>query len=104
MESTGDEEVFEVSKKEDLNTRVHRSSSCKILFSELGIEMEPTKNTKPFISNVEGLLNRLEKALSFTEDSERKKEILNYIDKVKKGDKELIIKLEDPSGESYIGE
>lgn len=95
---------FVVEEKDDLNVRVERSSFCKINFFPIDVEMEPTEFTRPFVSNIEGLLNRLEKTLSFVEDNEEKKEILGYIQEVRSGEKELIIELEDPTGKSFVGE
>lgn len=108
MEETSDKDIettkFVVKDTEDLNTRVNRSSFCKIEFSPIDVEMNPTKTTRPFISNVEGLLNRIENSLSNLEKNERKKEILDYIQDVKEGEEELVIVMKDLTGKSYIGD
>ncbi|PTD94107.1 hypothetical protein C9439_04275 [archaeon SCG-AAA382B04] len=95
---------FRVSSKEDLNTKVSKSSFCSVELKPLDIEINPTQTTRPIITNIEGILKRIKISLSGLEDNERKKEILNYIERVKKGEEELTIILRDPLGESYIGE
>lgn len=108
MEETSDKEVevsrFEIKDKEDLNTRISRSSFCKVELHPLEIEIEPAKTTRPFVSNIEGLLNRVEKTLSSLESDEKIEELLDYIDRVKSGEANLTVVFKDPTKNSYIGE
>ena len=95
--------------KEKLNVRVVKSQSASLSLPELGLKVEPGPLSQGYVSNVEGLLKRFEKAvkiaLSWTEDDEGQKralELLNEIERVKTGDKEVTLILEDPFGHSII--
>ena len=52
-----------VTKADDMKVRVVRSSSCTIRIPELGITIEPGAVSEAFISNVEGILVRVERVL-----------------------------------------
>jgi zinc finger protein len=53
-----------VTKEADMSVRVVRSSSCTIRIPELGILIEPGAASEAFISNIEGILVRVERVLS----------------------------------------
>ncbi len=55
--------ILKVEREEDLNIRVVRSSQCKVEIPELGAEITPGAAADGFISNVEGILNRVEDAV-----------------------------------------
>jgi zinc finger protein ZPR1 len=95
--------------KDKLNVRVVKSQSATLSIPELGLKVEPGPLSQGYVSNVEGVLERFEKAvkiaLSWTEDDESQKralEILNAIERVKIGAKEVTLILEDPFGHSII--
>jgi zinc finger protein ZPR1 len=95
--------------KKKLNVRVVKSQSATISIPELGLKVEPGSQSQGYVSNVEGVLKRFEKAvktaLSWTEDDDARNtalEILNGIERVKNGDKETTLILEDPLGHSII--
>ena len=93
-------------------TRVVRSKSGTIELEELGIKVEPGPASQGFVSNVEGVLERVRETLlmarSFKEqenDSEAVKkidELLRYIEDVMKGKKPLTVKIMDPFGNSAL--
>ncbi|HIP74873.1 MAG TPA: ZPR1 zinc finger domain-containing protein [Thermococcus paralvinellae] len=104
-----------VEDEKDLFTRVVRSKSGTIELEELGIKVEPGPASQGFVSNVEGVLERVRETLlmakNFKEqenDSEAVKkidELLKYIEDVRKGKKPLTVKIMDPFGNSaLIGE
>jgi len=97
---------------EDLNARVIRSSSGTIRVPELGVDIEPGYASDSYVSNVEGVLNRIEEIVCFAtsqaraaenQDAIRKgEEILENIARTLKGEFPLTIILEDPLGNSAI--
>ncbi|MEM2924912.1 MAG: ZPR1 zinc finger domain-containing protein [Halobacteria archaeon] len=100
---------FFVSSSDDLNTRVVRSNSGSIYIPELGVEVEPGAVAEAFISNVEGVLNRVEavvetaKSWAETEEQKRKaEEILNKIAAIKRGEQTMTLIIKDPLGNSAI--
>lgn len=107
--------TVKVEAEKDLFTRVVRSKSGTIELEELGIKVEPGPASQGFVSNVEGVLERVRETLlmarDFKEqenDSEAVKkidELLGYIEDVRKGKKPLTVKIMDPFGNSaLIGE
>ena len=97
---------------EDLNARVIRSSSGTIRVPELGVDIEPGFASDSYVSNVEGVLERIEEIVCFAtsqarasdnQESTRKgEEILENIALVLKGEFPITIILEDPLGNSAI--
>jgi len=95
--------------KQKLNVRVVKSQSASLSIPELGLKVEPGPLSQGYVSNVEGVLKRFEKAVKIAlswnvnHGSQKKAlEILNGIKSVKKGDKEVTLILEDPFGHSII--
>jgi zinc finger protein len=94
----------------DLDARVIRSTSGTIRIPELGIDIEPGSASESYISNVEGVLCRVEDVLSMVSrwqdetprTTEKAHEVLKALDKVKRGEREITIIIEDPLGNSAI--
>ncbi|MEM0215225.1 MAG: ZPR1 zinc finger domain-containing protein, partial [Archaeoglobaceae archaeon] len=97
-------------KKENLFTKVIRSTSGTIRIPELGVSIEPGPASQAFVTNLEGVLVRVADvvkiAKKWNEDDEEKVKkcewILEKINSVIEGDGELTIILEDPFGNSLI--
>ncbi len=97
---------------EDLDARVIRSSSGTIRVPELGVDIEPGYASDSYVSNVEGVLERIEEIVCFAtsqaraaenlESTRRGEEILENIALARKGEFSLTIILEDPLGNSAI--
>ena len=95
---------------QNLFTKVIRSSSGTIRIPEIGVDIEPGPASQAFITNLEGILSRIEDivkiARDWNSDDEKKVErcnlILERIDKTLKGESELTLILEDPFGNSAI--
>ena len=92
-----------------LNVRVVRSSSGTYRFPEWGIDVEPGPAADSFVTNIEGLLNRVrsvvETAGNFSEvESEKKRasEILQQMDLATRGEFPFTLIMEDPAGVSGI--
>lgn len=95
--------------KDNLNARVVKSQSTTITIPEIGLKVEPGPQSQGYVSNVEGVLNRFEKAvktaLSWAEEDHVKQnavKILEDLEKVKNGEKEVTLIMEDPFGHSIV--
>ncbi|MGP8322323.1 MAG: ZPR1 zinc finger domain-containing protein [Methanosarcinaceae archaeon] len=95
---------------EDLNARVVRSTSGTIRIPELGIDVEPGTVSESYVTNIEGVLDRVRNvvimASKWVRDEEEKYtlslEILKKLDNTKSGKQKLTIIIEDPLGNSAI--
>lgn len=93
---------------DDLDARVVRSTSGTIRIPELGVDIEPGPASESFISNIEGVLDRVEEILGMVkrwEDGEktaRAMELLTVIERTKAGEHEITLVIEDPLGNSAI--
>ena len=99
---------LEIKKQDDLDARVVRSTSGTIRIPELGIDIEPGPASESFVSNIEGVLDRVEEILQNVmlwdekEKTERAQELLSAIEKIKAGEYEVTVIIEDPLGNSAI--
>jgi len=100
--------VFEIEKEEDLKVRVVKSSSATIKLPRI-MTISPGPASEGYITNVEGILNRVKDALEKAKESaEDKKDritsinLIKTINKVLFGTKAIKLTLEDPSGNSAI--
>ncbi len=101
-----------VTSMEDLDARVIRSSSGTLRIPELGVDIEPGFSSESYISNVEGVLDRILGVVGFATRSAREaespesiskgEEILEKINLAKAGRFPLTLILEDPLGNSAI--
>ncbi|AIU69704.1 hypothetical protein TEU_04790 [Thermococcus eurythermalis] len=107
--------TVKVEGEKDLFTRVVRSKSGTIELEEMGVKIEPGPAAEGFITNVEGVLERVRETLLMAREFRRQEgdeeavkkadEILSYIEDVKKGRKPLTVRIADPLGNSaLIGE
>jgi zinc finger protein len=63
--------TYHVTRADDMSVRVVRSASGTIRMPELGVTIEPGIASEAFISNVEGVLGRVERVLDqFDRDAE----------------------------------
>ncbi|NJE54760.1 ZPR1 zinc finger domain-containing protein [Thermococcus sp. 21S9] len=107
--------TVKVENEKDLFTRVVRSKSGTIELEEIGVKIEPGPASEGFITNVEGVLERVRETLLMAREFRRQEgdeeavkkadEILQYIEDVREGKKPLTVKIADPLGNSaLIGE
>jgi zinc finger protein len=93
---------------DDLSVRVVRSMSAAIEIPELGVRIDPGPSCQGFVSNVEGVIDRIEQvvkgALTWGTDVEKENAaaLLADIARVKAGTYPLTLILEDPCGNSGI--
>lgn len=104
--------AIEVTEIDDLDARVIRSCSGTIRVPELGVDIEPGPASESYVSNIEGVLDRIREIVIFAtnsardagsiESTERGEEILNNIELAKVGSFKLTVIIEDPLGNSAI--
>ncbi len=104
--------TLEVSDLNDLDARVIRSSSGTIRVPELGVDIEPGPASESYISNVEGVLDRITEIVVFATTSARHagdpdktsrgEQILENIELARQGQFKLTFMIEDPLGNSAI--
>ncbi|WP_340818802.1 ZPR1 zinc finger domain-containing protein [Methanolobus sp. WCC4] len=104
--------VLRVENLEDLNSRVVRSTSGTIRIPELGIDVEPGSISDSYITNIEGVLDRIYKVVITAtkwakEDGDEEKhskglEIQKYLEETIEGKRPLTVVIEDPFGNSAI--
>ena len=93
---------------EDLAVRVVRSMSASIEIPELGVRIDPGPQCQGFVSNFEGVLDRIEQvvkgALTWGTDEEKENaaRLLADIARVKAGTFPITLIVEDPCGNSGI--
>ncbi|WP_321506166.1 ZPR1 zinc finger domain-containing protein [uncultured Methanoregula sp.] len=97
-----------ISTAEDLDIRVIRSMSASIEIPELGVRIDPGPRCEGFVSNVEGVLDRIEQVVkgAFLWGTDEEKEnaalLIADIARVKAGLCPVTLIVEDPSGNSMI--
>jgi zinc finger protein len=97
-----------IDKEEDMNIRVIKSSNATVKIPRI-MTIEPGETSNGYVTNVEGLLNRVKKMLEFERDSSDEKsdqkKLKNMIKKIQNvmwGHDSIKITLDDPSGNSMI--
>ncbi len=96
---------LKISSPEDMMIRVIRSSNAKVEIPELGIKIVPGMAATGYITNVEGILVRIEDVLQKVENGAKKKKakrLLKKIKDVKEGKEVVHLIMEDPTGNSAI--
>jgi zinc finger protein len=102
--------TYTISKAEDMSVRVVRSSSGTVRIPELGISIEPGIASEAFVSNIEGILVRVERILAQllrdAESVEIRRKVTDLMETLTamrdgKADPVTVI-LEDPFGNSAI--
>jgi zinc finger protein len=97
-----------IDSEDDLSVRVVRSMSASIEIPELGIRIDPGPVSQGFVSNVEGVLDRIEEvvkgALRWGNEVEKENAVALLADivRVKAGTFPVTLILEDPCGNSGI--
>ncbi len=101
-----------VESLEDLNARVVRSTSGTIRIPEMGIAVEPGPASDSYITNIEGVLQRVQNVLMMAskwvqedeneEKFARSQELLCMLNEVIEGKRKITVIVEDPLGNSAI--
>jgi zinc finger protein len=100
--------TLDITSEKDMKIRIIKSSEATIKIPHM-ITIEPGAAAQGYISNIEGVLNRVKQRIETMRDSEEdpslKKKAKNMLKKLSKamwGQEKLKIILEDPSGNSAI--
>ncbi|HOS81893.1 MAG TPA: ZPR1 zinc finger domain-containing protein [Methanolinea sp.] len=100
---------FSVVSEEDLSARVVRSMNGTITIPELGVEIAPGPACEGFVSNVEGVLDRVERVVEsvilWAEDEDergRARALREKIASARDGRFPVTLVIEDPTGNSAI--
>jgi zinc finger protein len=97
-----------VTSLEDLSVRIVRSMAGTIRIPELGVRIDPGVACEGFVSNVEGILCRIEQIIDMvirSENHEQREAALSLKKKitgVREGVMPITLIIEDPSGNSAI--
>jgi len=97
-----------VASTEDLKIHVVRGNTATVQVPELGVSIHPGLNNEGFISNIEGVLLRIEDVLRFLSRSleGRRKEraglLLKKLQRAREGKLRFTLVLKDPFGNSTI--
>jgi zinc finger protein len=100
--------TFKIECEEDMLVRVVRSSRATVKVPELGVKITPGPASQGFISNVEGVIERVREVIeAASRDAGPKKKrkaskLLEKIESIKKGTSIATIIIEDPTGNSCI--
>lgn len=93
---------------DELTSRVVKSSTCTILVPELGVRVDPGPASEGIITNVEGILRRIEQVVKTaihwgTPDQKKEgKKILRKMKRIYEDKETVTLILEDPRGFSCI--
>lgn len=95
---------------EDLDARVIRSTSGTIRIPEMGVTIEPGSVSESYITNIEGVMQRVREVLLTAsrwvqgdeEKSSRSEELLCMVEEVIQGKRRITVIIEDPLGNSAI--
>jgi zinc finger protein len=99
---------FRIETPDDLNTRVVRSMQGIVVIPELGVRIDPGPACEGFISNIEGVLDRIkgviEGVIACGDETEQEngEKFLEAIESIKRGELPVTLIIDDPSGNSAI--
>jgi zinc finger protein len=99
---------FFLSGPEDLSVRVARSMTGTVKIPELGVQIDPGPACHGFVTNIEGVLDRIENVVRGTllwaehEERENATTLLDQIARARAGAFPFTLIIEDPSGNSAI--
>ncbi len=96
-----------ISSKKALEVRVVKNRYCSIEIPEIGLKIKPGPESEAYISNVEGVIDRIIYSLKTISvvKKEKQKEIekeINKLEKAKQGKLKITLIFNDPTGQSAI--
>jgi len=99
---------FTIEKEEDMKIRFIKSSQALVKLPHI-VTIDPGEASNGYITNIEGLLNRVKKQIEFARDDaedpatrKKAKNMLKKLQNVMWGQDTLKVIVEDPSGNSAI--
>lgn len=102
-----EKQALKVRLEDDLKIRVVKSKSCIIEIPEIKLKIEPGPGSEAFVTNVEGLLERVEskvKTMAAVEPAKTKEfdAVLKKLSEMRNAKKKFTLILRDKSGISAI--
>lgn len=97
-----------VTEEEDLMVRVIKSSSATVIIPELGLKIEPGPLSQGYVSNVEGVLRKVEEVFKGQynvlkgKKKEKMKGLIEKLERMIEGLEEFSLIIKDPLGNSAI--
>jgi len=98
----------QITSDKDLAIKIVRSSSATIRAPELGVSITPGASAQGFITNVEGVLVRIQQVLEgiiptlSQKRRRRARAVLAKLKRAREGKLSFVVELKDPSGNSAI--
>lgn len=99
---------FQITSERDLMVRVVKSSTGTIKLPELGVTVEPGPSSEGYVSNIEGVLDRVEGAIKLAvkeADAVRRRRgeaKIKKLDAIRAGKRRARLIISDPFGHSAI--
>jgi zinc finger protein len=100
--------VFEITSEEDMKVRIIKSSAAMVKIGTVG-SIEPGEAANGYVTNVEGVLNRIKKHIEsikdMSDDADEVKKAKNHLKKLTRvmwGQEPMKITIDDPTGNSAI--
>ncbi|KUO39963.1 MAG: hypothetical protein AVW06_03095 [Hadesarchaea archaeon DG-33-1] len=99
---------LKIASEADLMVRVVKSSTGTIKVPELGVTIEPGPASEGYVSNVEGVLDRIEQAVKLAlknasaAQQRRGEAVMKKIEAIRRGDLKVRLIVMDPFGHSAI--
>ena len=93
---------IKVEKPQDLQARVIRSMAATVEVPELGVKIRPGPIAEAFISNIEGVLERIEDKAEAIDEPFKSEKFFKKLDAARRGKCTFTLILKDPSGNSAI--
>ncbi|MHA1766288.1 MAG: ZPR1 zinc finger domain-containing protein [Promethearchaeota archaeon] len=101
--------ILKYEENDQLKHKIIRSSTCFVRIPELGVEIEPSAASEGYITNVEGILQRVKditlgliKNLESDEEVHNALALVQKIDEATNGHFRFNLIIEDPKGNSAI--
>lgn len=99
---------FPIESEEDLKVRVVKSSNATIKIPHIG-SIEPGPASNGYVTNIEGILNRMKKQIEAVrdnaedeEDRKKAKNLLKKMTRIMWGQEKVVLSIDDPTGNSAI--
>ena len=96
--------VARIENENDLKIKIIKSSSSFVVIPELGVEIFPAVSSNGYISNIEGLLERVKESVEFIAEKSNKKSLqkLSQIEQAMNGEISFTVELKDIYGHGAL--
>ena len=94
--------IAKIEKENDLKIKIIKSSSSFVSIPELGVEVFPSPSSDGYISNIEGLLERVKESIQFADNRKASQNKLEQIQKAMNGKIKFSVELKDIFGHGAL--